>query len=377
MYEELKKYKHIIFGAEHYNPLGIVRSLGENGIKPIGVIISSKRKLTSKSKYFSRVYIIDSIEEGYKKILEIRSNEKNKAFLYTSDDRTESFLDERYDEIIDKFYFFNAGEAGRVNYFMNKWNILEIAKKHGLPVAETTFAKKGEIPDGLQYPIITKSIASIVGGWKNDVYVCNSEEELIEAYKHIEAHTVLLQRYIEKKNELEYYGFCIDHGKKTFIADSVDYTYLMSKTYSHFMNVFDPVYPDIQEKIKSMFAEIGFEGIWSLEFVVDKAGNLYFLEVNFRNATWSYASTKAGMPLPLLWAHACLINDVRDEWHKSIDKGFTAMVEPDYLRNRVKTKKVSVSKFLREMKDCNCLYYLNKKDIKPIISWMLSKRNGR
>lgn len=32
MYEELKEHKHIMFGEEHYNLLGIVRFLGENGI---------------------------------------------------------------------------------------------------------------------------------------------------------------------------------------------------------------------------------------------------------------------------------------------------------------------------------------------------------
>ena len=32
---------YIIFGFEHYNPLGIARSLGESGIKPIGIIIKN------------------------------------------------------------------------------------------------------------------------------------------------------------------------------------------------------------------------------------------------------------------------------------------------------------------------------------------------
>ena len=31
-----KQMKYIIFGFEHYNPLGIARSLGENGITPAG-----------------------------------------------------------------------------------------------------------------------------------------------------------------------------------------------------------------------------------------------------------------------------------------------------------------------------------------------------
>ena len=47
--EELKKYKFIVLGAEHYNSLGIVRSLGEERIKPIVVNLNSKFKVTSSS----------------------------------------------------------------------------------------------------------------------------------------------------------------------------------------------------------------------------------------------------------------------------------------------------------------------------------------
>ena len=53
--------KYIIFGFEHYNPLGIARSLGENGINPYGIIIKKSRKITSKSKYFKQDFCVNSI----------------------------------------------------------------------------------------------------------------------------------------------------------------------------------------------------------------------------------------------------------------------------------------------------------------------------
>ena len=63
--DELKKHKFIVLGAEHYNPLGIVRSLGEEGIKPIVVTRKSKLKITSSSKYCGEIYHVNSNEEGY------------------------------------------------------------------------------------------------------------------------------------------------------------------------------------------------------------------------------------------------------------------------------------------------------------------------
>lgn len=36
--EELKRHPFVILGQEHYNPLGIVRTLGENGIRPTVIV---------------------------------------------------------------------------------------------------------------------------------------------------------------------------------------------------------------------------------------------------------------------------------------------------------------------------------------------------
>ena len=94
---------YIIFGFEHYNPLGIARSLGEFGIKSIGIIIKNNRKITSKSKYIKKIYFVNNIEEGYE-ILKTKFSGKDN-FIFTSDDQIENYLDEHYDELKDNFFF--------------------------------------------------------------------------------------------------------------------------------------------------------------------------------------------------------------------------------------------------------------------------------
>ena len=59
----------------------------------------------------------------------------------------------------------------KVSKFLNKRTIGELAIKHGLNFLESTAVKKGEIPENLEYPVITKAIDSTVGGWKNDMYI--------------------------------------------------------------------------------------------------------------------------------------------------------------------------------------------------------------
>ena len=56
-----------MLGQEHYIPLGIVRTLGENGIHPTAFVNEGGLKLTSKSKYSKDVYEFESFDEHYDK----------------------------------------------------------------------------------------------------------------------------------------------------------------------------------------------------------------------------------------------------------------------------------------------------------------------
>ncbi len=368
----MKNHKHIIFCEEHYNPLGIVRSLGEAGINPIGVIIKSKKRLTSKSKYWSKVHLVDSIMAGFKLILNEYGNEDNKPFIYTSDDTITSLLDHNYELLKDRFIFFNAGTSDRISNYMNKDAINNLAIKHGLNVLDAVVVEHGVIPDNLEYPVITKSIASTVGGWKKDVHICHSSEELKTAYDHIEASTVLIQKYIEKKNELCIDGFSISKGQECYFTIASNYTYILPNTYSSQMIIYNLDNSDLENKLKRMLEEVEFEGIFSIEFLVDENDELYFCEINFRNSTWSYASTCAGMNLPYLWASGMIEKLDRNKIYKTIPAGFNAMVEINDFKDRVLAKRISFFKWIKQLKGSNCRFYLGKHDIKPVFSLFCS-----
>lgn len=364
----LQSHKHIVFCAEHYNPLGIVRSLGEAGLCPILIVLRSPQRITSKSKYAKEIHFADTIEEGYRILLNTFGNEENKPFVYTSDDTITNFLDARYDELKDRFFFYNAGAAGRIAQFQNKENILMLARKHGLQFLETHVVNVGEIPENLEYPIITKAIISTISNWKGDMFICHNEEELREAYKHIRSPQVLLQKYIVKKNELCMEGLSVNRGQNTLISIACSYNYLLDDSYSPYMTVGSLHNEELRRKLSAMLAEVGFEGIFEIEFLVDQDDSLYFLEINFRNSTWSYASTVAGMPLPVLWAQGMLVPRVIDTARKEIAEPFCALVEIEDLRARLKTGRVSLFTWLRQWKDSPCKYYWGRKDCLPFYS---------
>ena len=370
----LSKHMFIVFGGEHYNPLGIIRSLGEANIRPVAIVINdgSSIKLTSASKYISKLHVVKSVEEGYKVLMDIYSyNQEWPPFLMTGDDSLQSFLDLHYNDLKDKFIMYNAGEQGRITYFMDKNIQNQLAVKHGFQLLDTYVANIGEIPDNLEYPVMTKAIISTLNNWKSDVFVCHNAEELSEAYKNIRSEKVLLQKYIKKKNELCLEGCCVNKGNDVFVSMASRYNYILPDSYSPNMTISNYDDGKVLEKCRAMIQEIGFEGIFTIEFLVGPNDELYFLEINLRNSGWSYASTKVGMNLPVIWARGMINGQINNEGErKEIPSDFKAIVEFDDFRLRVKKGSISFSNWLRECKNTDCLFYFNKKDMRPVISML-------
>ena len=60
----------VLVTKEHYNPLGIVRTLGEAGIRPIVVAVKGNLKFVGQSKYVKQKFYVDSTKDGIELILE-------------------------------------------------------------------------------------------------------------------------------------------------------------------------------------------------------------------------------------------------------------------------------------------------------------------
>lgn len=364
-----KNHLVIVFAIDHYNPLGVIRSLGENGINPVYIAIRHRVELGVKSKYVSKVYQVNNVEEGFKVLMEnygeaYKSGEK--PFVLFSDDKSVGYFDLHYNEIKDRFITYNAnGIQGRIMQFMDKKNILDLGKKHGLNVLESIVVNKGEIPEGLEYPVITKDINPNSGGWKSDVFVCHNKDELNIAYTKISSPVVLLQKYVEKKTEFTFEGCSVNKGQSSLIAIKSTYKYAIPAYYSPFMECESLHDEKMKESLERMLAEIGFEGIFEIEFLVDKDDNVYFLEINFRNATWSYAATCAGMPLPYIWIKGMLNGEIKSEDYKEVPVGFTAMVEPIDYAKRIELGVSTPGEWLADFKKTDCGFYYCEKDLEP------------
>ena len=364
----------IVVGAEHYNTLGVVRTLGEWGAaKPYLLTYSSDKKLASSSRYVREARSIDCVDDiiGALNDIRLKTDEATPCFVITSDDKTTSYLDLHFDELTDRFIFFNAGEQGRLTQFMSKKAIGELAIECGFDVLEEWVSVNGAVPEGITYPVITKALFPTRDNWKDDAQICHTREELETALASAASSEVLVQRYLNKDNELCFEGFSVNHGEDCFLSIATTYNYRLEKSYSPYMTVSTKVDESICRRVSEMLKRIGYEGIFEVEFLLGRDGELYFGEINFRNSTWSYASTYAGMPLPVMWARSCLAGEiVVSPKEGSSEEKFLAMVEPDDYYFRVKAGKMSLAQWVGELRKVQCYYYWNGRDIMPVVAYI-------
>ena len=359
----------IVFALEHYNPLNMIRALGEKGVCPVYFSVKRRYEVATKSKYISELYRVDSVEEGFHLLMEkygyLAKETGKKPFIVFSDDKSVGYFDDHYNEWEDKFITYNAGRAGRINEFMDKYNIQLLAKKHGFNVLDSyVIGKEDKLPENLWYPVITKDISPNSGSWKGDVYICHDEKELRKAICKIESPLIMIQHFVDKQNEMALEGYCINHGRDIQIITQMKWKYLIQGYYSpyHDVKMFND--KEIEAKLRDMFEEIGFEGVFEVEFLIDKDGTLYFMEINFRASAWNPTCKFAGMPLPYLWIKG-MENGYIDSSDRKTFEPFTSMSEVIDYAKRVEGGMCTLAEWLRDFKDAKCLYIYDKEDRGP------------
>lgn len=363
--------KYIVFCPDHFNPLGIIRSLGEEGIKPIVIVHANKSILVKYSKYIEKIHIVQTIEEGCAVMIEKYGNEPLKPFVYAASDDIESELDKRYDSLKEHFHFYNASEAGRVTKMMEKSVIVEMAEQCGLRIPKTEIVKRGEMPLSLSYPILTKASISTIENWKSNVYICHNENELEAAFSKIKCEDVILQEYIQKVDELNIEGFCINDGKDVFMPLQNRFYRTTADSYGNYLYIDKLLPEELEGPIRNLFAMTGYNGIFEMEFMIDAEGRFYFLEINFRNSAWVYAYTKCGLNFFTMYPEALLsgkLPEYTDEMCKKLP--FRLMDELTDFKWSVLGGKVSLWQWMKELKSVDCIFYYNKGDKMPFFYYL-------
>lgn len=370
---DLTNHKFIILGSDHSNTLGQIRCLGEMGIRPIVIITEKRPYIINKSKYLGEYHIVETIYDGPKYVLEHYSQEEYPPFIYTDRDDTMCAIDDYFDELKGKFIFWNAGGKGRIRQLINKETQMALARECGLNVIPTEHVIRGEMPQKLHYPIFTKAPNSLNPFWKANVFICNNDEELKNAYKKMGIEEVLLQKYIHRKDEMPIEGISIDGGRevKLFVKKSSQrFTNNGFGIYS-FLEVFDN--EDLEEKVTSLIRKARYTGIFEIEFIIDQDGSMYFLEINFRNTMFNHACADFGVNLLYLFAKSILEDKIDRLVTPYKHKKHSVMYEFDDFKQSVIGGKMSFLTWVKDFRHTDSYLYIDKRDMGPFWSILWHK----
>ena len=362
--------KYIIFGGDGINPLGIVRSLGEIGIKTdiIRYVESEHFATVEKSKYVNKAYYGTTSEELLDILLENYGNESLKPVVFFTDERNEAFFDSQYNTLKEKFIFYNAGVENGINNLLRKDVQCELAEKCGIKVPRYEVLDTGVLPTTVPYPVITKTLTSNDGRWKKDMMICHNEDELKAAYKEIQAKQIMVEEFVEGTNEVDLKGFSIRGGEQIYFTALKKWKY---KDQGHkWLMYFEPCRDDeLKNKLTDLIRKANYSGIFDAEFIQAHNGDLVFLEVNWRTGMFNYNHSVEGVNLPFLWTKSTIDGRIDEKNILPSQEPYTTMDEIGTFADVLRHPNLFI-KWLFALKKADILYYYNKRDQKPCsIAW--------
>lgn len=254
---------------------------------------------------------------------------------------------------------------------MNKDAICAVAESCGFRVPKREVVEKGVLPVNLHYPVITKTLTSNMGKWKGDVYICRNEAELIEAYEKIKSPKLLLEEYIEKKNERDFQGFSINNGNQVSIPFEYTFHRLSEKTFGYY-HVFSAMQDGLlKEKLTQLIRKCRFSGLFEIEFLIDRNGEMYFLEVNFRSSAFNYPNTYGGANLPFLWSSSTVTGLLQKE--DALLSHFDSMDAFSDFSQSVLSGKINIFHWAKDVVKANVYFTYNRRDQQPFWRFMWHK----
>lgn len=368
--------KIIVFGANTINTLGMVRSLGEAGVRPVCILLNTETGFVYDSKYPLETTYKNSVEEGLSYIMSRFSKENVKAFILSSDDRTSSIIDYHYHELSESFYIPNAGTDGVINYYMDKNNLSKLAASLGFSIPQTIVVdKKRTLPEYIPFPCFLKPVVSIKGT-KKEPAVCQNVVDVLENVKRFSGDYILLQEYVDKKTELCFQGFSINRGEEIFLPYVMCYFRFTDTSFGGYVCMDKFSDRELFDKIHHLIRKVQYTGLFSVEFLLGKNGILYFTEINFRHDGYSYFTTTGGANLPYLYIKSVLDNRINIV-DLRIKERVVGMNEVSDFSQFVKTKRLSLLKWIYQFFTSDSHLLFNLRDISPfykqITRWSVPK----
>ncbi|MEA2271818.1 MAG: acetyl-CoA carboxylase, biotin carboxylase subunit [Solirubrobacteraceae bacterium] len=172
----------------------------------------------------------------------------------------------------------------------------DLMQKAGLPLLPGTIEPVGtvdeaqEIGDSIGYPVIIKAVA---GGGGRGMNVVWKAEEMARLYATTRAtaqaifkdSAVYIERYLETSRHTEVQLVCDSHGGGVYFFErdcSVQRRHQKLIEEAPSIHLSEEQRRDIGERAVAGAVSVGYTGAGTMEFLLDRDGNLSFMEMNAR-----------------------------------------------------------------------------------------------
>ncbi|MGA2925842.1 MAG: acetyl-CoA carboxylase biotin carboxylase subunit [Solirubrobacteraceae bacterium] len=172
----------------------------------------------------------------------------------------------------------------------------DLMQKAGLPLLPGTIEPVGTVDDAhdvaasIGFPLIIKAVA---GGGGRGMNVVRREEDLARLYQTTRAtaqavfkdSAVYMERYLDAPRHTEIQLICDQHGNGVYFFErdcSVQRRHQKLIEEAPSIHLSDEQRRDIGERAVKGALSVGYTGAGTMEFLLDRDGNLSFMEMNAR-----------------------------------------------------------------------------------------------
>lgn len=364
-------YIHVaVIGGDHHNTLGVVRSLGEQGInkKNIQVLLIGEHiadnNIVSASKYVLKQNV--SHDESYDKVAgwltKLAEDGKKRVVVCCSDGASEAVISNKQ-ELSDSFFL--PSSKIDISQLMEKNVQDEIAISCGLHVPKSTVVIQGNDLPWNSFPCITKPLKSVIGAGKYDICIASSYNELKSKLEKIKAEKIQIQEFISKKMEFQLIGYSLNGGKKIIIPGYTRILRQLCNTNTGYLE-YSPIegFDYDSEAVNEFIRKIGYSGLFSIEFIRNENNRDYFLEINMRNDGNAYCVKSAGVNLPFIWCYYSMFGQLPD-----LPLSFSNSIRfiPDFNDLKVTLSQKCAQKWMIDFVKAESHSIFNLKDIGPFL----------
>lgn len=300
------KNKVVIWGADDFNTLGLLRQLSKPEID-LFFLIKGPLSYASKSRYCVNYRQTPTIKDGCDFLLQEFSKEENKPIIITSGDGIITFIDKHRDILAPYFILPGTIQQGLISRYIDKNNMTNLATKHNFLCPKSRFVRWDSDISNVEYPCIIKPSHETPGHYNEfKTKICNNAKELCRTLKYVRRDSeFILQQYIPKELDLLVYGARMADGKVVIAGSMVRDRFADSGSSSHGYMTSDICRGANIEGIVSFLSEIDYYGPFSFEYGL-VGEQTYFFEVNLRNDGTSHYFYQAGANIPLAYVYSCL-----------------------------------------------------------------------